>query len=346
MDDTVYNKILQTVNIVDVFTYFGFDIKKRGKEFVTNCPFHPDHHPSMTIVPYKNFCKCFACGDKAMMPLQFIRRYKNVDNNEALKIMANIGNIYIESNTNSDFKFVKEEKSIIKTTDIHPSYTDMDIVNVSINNQLYPKNPLFQRLSNQFGNELVNIVFQQYKVGTSSHQVNKNQGNRLSVVFWQVDIDNKVRGGKIIPYDETAHRIKGYPDATWYHSINNNQKYNLHQCIFGEHLLSKDGIDVVNIVESEKTAIVQCVRNFRLNPTAIWLATGGKCAQSLIRNRIKVLNDYPVVLWPDADAYDAWLDIADDLLDAGIDVSIDKTLLNAGIDPNSKMDIADFVLDF
>lgn len=98
-------------------------------------------------------------------------------------------------------------------------------------------------------------------------------------IFWQIDKDNHVRGGKIIAYNkEDGHRIKD-KGVNWVHSLLKkqgvfNQDWTLTQCLFGEHLLSSSANwdKVVAVVESEKTALICSVQY----PDCVWLATGGK----------------------------------------------------------------------
>ena len=100
---------------------------------------------------------------------------------------------------------------------------------------------------------------------------------------------NRIRGGKIIPYNkEDGHRIKD-KGVNWVHSLLKkqgvfNQDWTLTQCLFGEHLLSLSANrdKVVAVVESEKTAIICSVQY----PDCIWLATGGKSQLSIDKMRV------------------------------------------------------------
>ena len=77
------------------------------------------------------------------------------------------------------------------------------------------------------------------------------------IIFWQIDKRDNVRTGKIIQYDKDGHRIKDTNGINWIHSVmkKNNQlkeDFNLCQCLFGEHLLSKHPDKPVGVVEAEK----------------------------------------------------------------------------------------------
>jgi len=53
--------VRQRARIVDLFA--EADLEKLGRrEFVTTCPWHDDHHPSLTISPARNRVYCFVCN--------------------------------------------------------------------------------------------------------------------------------------------------------------------------------------------------------------------------------------------------------------------------------------------
>lgn len=54
-------KILNDNPIADVIGRY-IHLKKDGAHLKGTCPFHDDHHASLTVTPSKNLAKCFACG--------------------------------------------------------------------------------------------------------------------------------------------------------------------------------------------------------------------------------------------------------------------------------------------
>ena len=121
------------------------------------------------------------------------------------------------------------------------------------------------------------------------------------VIFWQVDINMKVRTGKIMHYGVDGKR-KGNPN--WVHTklIYNRiipDDWTLSQCFFGEHLLNGN-THTVCIVESEKTAIVMSL----FYPQYVWIATGG-CSM-LNADKCKVLKGRKVIVYPDSGKLDEW----------------------------------------
>lgn len=90
------------------------------------------------------------------------------------------------------------------------------------------------------------------------------------------------------------------PHVMFYHSLH-ARDFLFRQCLFGEHLLSQYPDKVVNLVESEKTAIICAVNK----PDELFVATGG--LQNLRPEVIDVLKDRKTVAFPDkGQAFDTW----------------------------------------
>lgn len=160
----------------------------------------------------------------------------------------------------------------------------------------YGKNPLYIYLCGVIGTEETQRIFQLYNVGTG-----RKWGG--CTVFWQMDVNGKVRAGKLMGYDRnTGHRIKG-PESrvTWAHSEMGITDYHLVQCLFGEHLLPSKPSATVALVESEKTAIIMT----HFMPDLLWLATGGKDG-CFNEKAVQSLSERKVVLIPDLGAWEKW----------------------------------------
>lgn len=216
-----------------------------------------------------------------------------------------------------------------------PSYMSEDIMLRTMTN--YELNPLFLYLSSIWGEVKTGQLMEQYKVGTS-----KKWGG--SAVFWQVDVNGRVRAGKIMLYDpHTGHRVKEPRSyVCWAHSELKLQGFHLRQCLFGEHLLTKNPAMPVAIVESEKTALIATA----FVPDILWLATGGMngCFNA---ETMSVLKDRNVTLFPDLGGFEAWNQKASIL--SGICqrvVVFDMLEKNATDEQRSRgLDIADFLLE-
>ncbi len=70
-------------------------LKKAGREFKANCPFHDEKTPSFYVVPHKGFYKCFGCG-KAGSVFDFLMERQGMDFVEAVKYVAARSGIEIQ----------------------------------------------------------------------------------------------------------------------------------------------------------------------------------------------------------------------------------------------------------
>lgn len=74
-------------------------LKPKGREFVSLCPFHDDHSPSMFVSPAKQIFKCFSCGVGGNA-IDFVIRYHRIDFREALTMLAERAGIELSSQRN------------------------------------------------------------------------------------------------------------------------------------------------------------------------------------------------------------------------------------------------------
>ena len=202
--------------------------------------------------------------------------------------------------------------------------------------QHYEKNNLYQFLKTNIGRSAASELMQRYNVGSSKHWTG-------ATVFWQVDISGRIRTGKVMLYNpENGRRIKEpHNYITWVHSLLKKEKFNLKQCLFGEHLLPSDSHRTVALVESEKSALIAS----HFLPQYLWLATGGKNG-AFNREAMSVLRNRQVLLFPDLGATDYWRGKMEMMQRLGIEVSLFDFMENNATDEerNAGYDIADFLL--
>lgn len=87
-------EIFQRARIEEVVGDF-LTLKKRGVNFLGNCPFHNEKTPSFTVSPAKNIFKCFGCG-KSGTSVGFIMEHEHMSYVEALRYLAAKYNVPIE----------------------------------------------------------------------------------------------------------------------------------------------------------------------------------------------------------------------------------------------------------
>lgn len=177
------------------------------------------------------------------------------------------------------------------------SFIEKKYLNASMQYFDTENNRLYKYLNDCFGRNAAENLCKRYMVGNSTHFQGGN-------TFWQMDINQKIRTGKIMLYDDvTGKRIKKYEN--WEHSILRDKSlindFHLKQCFFGEHILKYETTEPVAIVESLKTALI-C---YLFMPQYIWLASGGM--HGLTVEKCKVLKGREVILFPDlGKGFDNW----------------------------------------
>ena len=60
------------------------------------CPFHDDHHASMSFKVSKNTCRCFVCMTQSIGPIDLVMRHLHVDFKAACRWLADENNIILE----------------------------------------------------------------------------------------------------------------------------------------------------------------------------------------------------------------------------------------------------------
>ncbi|MDP2955299.1 MAG: DNA primase [Longimicrobiales bacterium] len=84
-DDAV-EEVRARADIVDIIGEL-VPLKKAGREYKANCPFHEERTPSFYVVPDKGFYKCFGCG-KSGDVFSFVMERLGLDFVEAVKHVA------------------------------------------------------------------------------------------------------------------------------------------------------------------------------------------------------------------------------------------------------------------
>ena len=84
--DDVVEEVRARADIVDIIGEL-VPLKKAGREYKANCPFHEERTPSFYVVPEKGFYKCFGCG-KSGDVFSFVMERLGLDFVEAVKYVA------------------------------------------------------------------------------------------------------------------------------------------------------------------------------------------------------------------------------------------------------------------
>lgn len=199
-----------------------------------------------------------------------------------------------------------------------PNYHPYSLVEQS--QKTISKNQLIRFLLLHFKSAEVQKIIQSYRLGNAPYWYD-------GTIFWQLDQDLNVCGGKIMRYGENGKRF-GTP--YWVHSYLKRsgeiEAFNLVQCLFGLHLIGTNDQPIA-VVESEKTACIMSV----IDPRYLWMATGS--LHGLHRDKLLPIKDRNITLYPDTginrkgkSPFEQWAGICDKLKEEGFHISVSDVL--------------------
>lgn len=315
MDNLTELRIKEAANIVEVITDF-LPLKRSGKEWKGRCPFHGDRHDgSFMVNATKNIATCFPCN-KTWDAVGFVKDYLGMTYPDALQYLAQKFGVPVD-----DSKPIQW----VRTTPQRPK---------ELPARMWPLEwvKIFKAdRSDNFVNWLYTLpwdncqrqrigkVLDMYGVG-HSHFEQKGEVHDFTI-FWQCDELANLHNGHLMKYTADGHRVKdeGQYPQTWIHrrmeraktNPFNDEKERASYCLFGQHLLAAYPNAVVNIVESEKTAIVMSIA-YGCQQAQIWMACCGLANLVNSRHLLApiIRAGRRIVLYPDRDGVDKWKETA------------------------------------
>ena len=344
----IIDKILDTARIEEVIqdclgSYSSQNkagLKKTGIRYKALCPFHDDKNlGSFIVYPRGNCYKCFACGEGGGV-IDFLMKHENLTYPDAIRWLGKKYDIPVD------------DVPVDWTYTPRPAPPPLPMLEI-------PMKIVTSREKTE-GDNLINWmrsipwddcqrkrlteVLKEYHVGHA------RQGH---TIFWQIDDTVNVRTGKMMKYKPDGHRDKESKyNFDWIHSAlfrdprqtaYDEDKQQCIQTLFGMHLLNKYPKASVNIVESEKTAIIMATA-YGNNFMQVWMACGGK--ENLNHERLAPIlkQNRRIILYPDRDAVTEWRAKAENLHYDRITVNVQA--VNDWWQPQDgeKADIADVVV--
>jgi DNA primase len=106
---TTIQQILSRIDILDVVGSF-VKLKRRGANYLGNCPFHNERTPSFTVSPSKEIFKCFGCG-KSGNTISFVMEHEKLSYVESLRWLAARYNIEVEETESTPEQKIQQQAS-------------------------------------------------------------------------------------------------------------------------------------------------------------------------------------------------------------------------------------------
>ena len=305
IDDLTIRRIKEAADIVDVVGDF-VKLKKRGKRYLGLCPFHDDKHlGSFVVYPKGNVFKCFKCDAKGG-PVEFIMKHENLTFPDAIRWL---GKRYSIDTDMTDFNYTPPPP--------RPKPAPLPMLAL-------PMAMVESREPGREQNTLVNWLrtgirwdaAQRRRIDEVLKAYHVGHARQGHTIFWQIDNDGIVHTGKMMLYRPDGHRDReARYGFDWIHSALfrdkrlpqwDEEKQEAKPTLFGLHLLDRYGpFATVNIVESEKTALIMAIA-YGNHTGQVWMACGG--LEMLNRERLKpiIQQHRRIVLYPDRDGIDRW----------------------------------------
>lgn len=335
INKNIIDKILETAKIEEVIKdcLGSYDsgnksgLKKTGVRYEALCPFHDDKSiGSFVVYPKGNCYKCFSCGAGGGV-VDFLMKHEGLSYPDAIRWLGKKYNIPVDE-VPVDWKYVpKPSPPPLPTLEL-PKYL-MAGTKLSLDKD---------NLVTWIRTGIKWDVVQRSRIDQVIDQYNVGHGKYGHTMFWQLDEKGQLRTAKMMKYRTDGHRDKqaqwnfdfvhsifargqkqfdehghlvvdehGEPILKYpYKQIYDEEKQEARLTFFGMHLLDKYGKNAtVNIVESEKTAILMAIA-YGNHAQQVWMACGG--LEMITRERLQPIIDRGrrIVLYPDRDGIDKW----------------------------------------
>jgi len=315
ISEDIIRAVIDEAKIEDIVGDF-VDLRKVGVNMTGLCPFHDDKNDGNFIVrpstlsagrPGRNSYKCFVCGMKGGA-VQFLMDAEKMSFPDAIRY---IGKKYSIDVDNVPINWTppppKPVPAPLPDLAIPRSYVSRTI-------EISEERPIV------FLNWLKRLPWDDtQKARLQQTLFNYCVGGWRDgrVVFWQIDCNGYPRAAKLMRYLPDGHRDKKEHPGWIYNQDGCRQQlepegHTILKPLFGSHLLNRYPKAVINIVESEKTAIIMA--NYYGRPEEqLWLACGGLKHLQLSSMQPLIDQQRIVWLWPDKDGREEWQEVCDKL---------------------------------
>ena len=319
ISEDVVRAVTDAAKIEDVVGDF-VTLRRAGVNLTGLCPFHDDENDGNFIVrpstlsigaTGRNTYKCFVCGAKGG-PVNFLMEAEKMSFPDAIRYIGKKYSIDVDNVplnwTPPPPKPIPPPKPPLEMKREWVSQLMQGDYNRNIFTYWYGKLPWNQEQRKRMAQTLW-----MYCVGCW------HDGR---VVFWQIDHNGIPRAAKLMRYETDGHRYhekKGEKNSTgWlynqdgYRDICQPNEHTILKPLFGAHLLKRYPQATINVVESEKTALIMA-NYYGCPESQLWLACGGLKFLNLDAMQVLIDQGRKVWLWPDKDGIEKWQEVADKL---------------------------------
>lgn len=321
ISEDVVRAVTDAAKIEDVVGDF-VTLRKAGVNLTGICPFHDDQNDGNFIVrpstlsvgaPGRNTYHCFVCmrAKEGGGPVDFLMKAQRMSFPDAIRYLGKKYSIEVDN--------VPLNWTPPPPRPVPPPLPSLEI----------PREWVGRTMKQA---PMATFVNWYYSLPWSQQQINRMHQTLWEycvggwrdrrVVFWQIDADGVPRAAKLMAFYESSHPKYGHRNKEqhpgWIYNQDgcrqrlNPDEHTILKPLFGSHLLKRYPNATVNVVESEKTAIIMANYYGGLD-SQLWLACGGLKFLQLESMQVLIDQGRKVWLWPDKDGIDRWQELADKL---------------------------------
>lgn len=316
--DDVVKRVIDLARIEDIVGDF-VELRKVGVNLTGLCPFHDDRNDGNFIVRPStvsakrgaNTYRCFVCDAKGG-PVQFLMEHERLSFPDAIRWL---GKKYNEPVDDIPLNYTPPPP--------RPKPAPLPVLEIP---RAYVKRTM------ELGGDNNIFIYWLKHLPWDDEQLARLQQTLWMycvggwrdgrVVFWQIDHTGIPRAAKLMRFypkehPKYGHRVKEEHPGWIYNQDGCRQrlepdKHEIIKPLFGSHLLNRYTKAVINIVESEKTALVMA-NYYGNHDSQIWMACGGLKFLQLDSLQPLIDQGRTIWLWPDKDGVKDWQEVCDKL---------------------------------
>ena len=321
------------------------NLKKRGSNYLGNCPFHNEKTPSFSVSPSKNIYKCFGC-DVGGNVVQFVMAHDHLSYPEALRQLAKKYNIEIVEKHDPEYDEKEAEKeSLYSVTDLAKKFFTDELWNSEEGKDIglsYFEERLFSKAiikqfelgyspvqKDAFTQHAIKKGYKTVYLEKSGLSISKEYGAvdrfRNRVIFPIHNVSGRIVGfgGRILNQEKNLPKYLNSPESDIYHK--SNILYGLFfarkeiivqdNCYLVEgytDVISLHQAGVSNVVSSSGTSLtveqIRLIRRYTKNITILYDgdAAGIKASFRGIDLVLQEGMNVRIVLFPDGEDPDSF----------------------------------------
>ncbi|MEM7031682.1 MAG: DNA primase [Chloroflexota bacterium] len=187
---SVVDEVKSRLDIVDIVSSYVPSLKKAGRTYKGNCPFHNEKTPSFVVFPETQSWHCFgACGTGGDA-FGFVMRQEGLEFREALEMLANKAGVALEPQTPQTIEADQKHKKLLEMMAASSAYFHAQLL----------KSPAGQFTRDYLLNRgLTAETVNQFQIGYAPDQWEALKNHLLEKGYTEADL---LAGGLLVERDD------------------------------------------------------------------------------------------------------------------------------------------------